>query len=93
MESSSVVVSMVKTKELGEDLRMSIVNAHKDGKDYKAISKPFKIPISTVQCIVKKYKKFIYCEKYRQAWTEADGVSSFGKKSLPRGPFQTQDNN
>ena len=49
---------MAKTKELSEDLRMSIVNAHKDGKGYKAISKLFSVPISTVQCIIKKYKKF-----------------------------------
>ena len=49
---------MVKTKELSDDLRMSIVNAHKDGKGYKAISKLFRVPVSTVQSIVQKYKKF-----------------------------------
>ena len=58
MESSSVVIIMVKTKELSDDLRMSIVNAHKDGKGYKAISKLFRVPVSTVQSIVQKYKKF-----------------------------------
>ena len=58
MESSSVVVNMAKTKELSEDLRMSIVNAHKDGKGYKATSKLFSVPISTVQCNIKKYKNF-----------------------------------
>ena len=55
MESSSVVVNMAKTKELSEDLRMSIVNAYKDGKGYKALSKLFSKPVSTVQSIIKKF--------------------------------------
>ena len=42
MESSSAVVNMAKTKELSEDLHMSIVNAHKDGKGCKA-----ELPTST----------------------------------------------
>ena len=91
MESSSVVVNMAKTKELSEDLRMSIVNAYKDGKGYKALSKLFSKPVSTVQSIIKKYKK------------KFNTVKNIGKrgrkpKVSPRlarkvCPFQPQNNN
>ncbi|KAK3515272.1 hypothetical protein QTP70_013496 [Hemibagrus guttatus] len=49
---------MAKTKELTEDLRLRIVDAHKSGKGYKTISKGFEVPVATVQSIIKKYKTF-----------------------------------
>lgn len=56
--SSNGRVSMAKGKELSMDLRTRIVDAHKNGKGYKAISKQFLVPVSTVQSIVKKYREF-----------------------------------
>lgn len=47
---------MTKHKELSEDLRLRIVNAHKDGKGYKAIFKQFQVPTATVQSIIRKFK-------------------------------------
>ncbi|KAK3519749.1 hypothetical protein QTP70_003897 [Hemibagrus guttatus] len=49
---------MAKTKELTEDLRLSIVAAHKSGKGYNIISECFEVPLATVQSIIKKYKTF-----------------------------------
>ena len=49
---------MAKKKELSEDLRSRIVDAHKQGKGYKKISKQFQVPVATVQSIIKKYKDF-----------------------------------
>lgn len=49
---------MVKQKELSEDLRSRIVDAHKDGLGYKAISKRFQVHVATVQSIIKKFKVF-----------------------------------
>jgi len=49
---------MGKKKELSTDLRMRIVNAHKQGKGYKAISKKFDVPVSTIQSVIKKFKNF-----------------------------------
>ena len=37
---------------------MCIVNAHKEGKGYKAISKQFQVPVATIQSIIRKYKEF-----------------------------------
>lgn len=47
---------MVKTKEWSDDLRLKIVGAHNDGKGYKAISKSFGVPPSTVRAIIKKFE-------------------------------------
>ena len=49
---------MAKKKEVSEDLRLCIVNAHKEGKGYKAISKQFRVPVATIQSIIRKYKEF-----------------------------------
>ena len=49
---------MAKKKELSEDLRQRLVCAHSKGKGYKAISKQYDVPVSTVQSIINKYKKF-----------------------------------
>ncbi|KAI3374328.1 hypothetical protein L3Q82_005957 [Scortum barcoo] len=46
-------------------LRTCIVAAHKSGKDYKAISKCFQVPVATVQSIIKKYKTFCTVENLR----------------------------
>ncbi|XP_076029868.1 uncharacterized protein LOC143018394 [Oratosquilla oratoria] len=45
-------------KELSEDLRLWIVDAHKQGKGYKKISKQFEVPVAMVQSIIKKFKNF-----------------------------------
>lgn len=49
---------MVKKKELSEDLRQRLVQAHSEGKGYKAISKQYGVPVSTVQSIINKHKRF-----------------------------------
>lgn len=49
---------MAKKKELSNDLRNKIVNSHKEGLGYKAISKKFNVPTSTIQSIIKKFKTF-----------------------------------
>ena len=49
---------MAKKKELSEDLRMCIVNSRKDEKGYKVISKQFRVPVATIQSIIRKYKEF-----------------------------------
>ncbi|XP_076066022.1 uncharacterized protein LOC143039638 [Oratosquilla oratoria] len=49
---------MGKKKELSEDLRLWIVDAHKQGKGYKKISKQFEVPVAMVQSIIKKFKNF-----------------------------------
>ncbi|KAI3364700.1 hypothetical protein L3Q82_011486, partial [Scortum barcoo] len=56
---------MAKTKELTEELWLRIVAAHKSGKDYKAISKCFQVPVATVQSIIKKYKTLRTVENLR----------------------------
>jgi transposase len=47
---------MVKSKEISQDLRKTIVDLHKSGSYLEAISKHLKIPRSPVQTIVKEYK-------------------------------------
>jgi len=47
---------MAKTKELSYDVREKIVNLHKAGKGYRAISKQLGENISTVGAIVRKWK-------------------------------------
>ena len=55
---------MAKKKEVSEDLRLCIVNAHKEGKGYKAISKQFRVPVATIQSIIRKYKEFHTVKKH-----------------------------
>jgi len=45
---------MAKKKELSNDLRNKIENFHKEELGYKAISKKFDVPTSTIQSIIKK---------------------------------------
>ena len=57
---------MVKRKELSDDLRSRIVNAHKDGLGYKAISKRFEVHVATVQSIIRKFKTFNKVENLKR---------------------------
>ena len=47
---------MGKAKELSKDLREKIVELYKTGKGYKKISKELRMPISSVQTLIKKWK-------------------------------------
>ena len=47
---------MGKSKEISQDLRKTIVDLHKSGSSLGAISKCLKVPLSSVQTIVHKYK-------------------------------------
>uniref|UniRef100_A0AAZ3QNS3 Transposase Tc1-like domain-containing protein n=1 Tax=Oncorhynchus tshawytscha TaxID=74940 RepID=A0AAZ3QNS3_ONCTS len=47
---------MGKSKEISQDLRKRIVDLHKSGSSLGAISKHLKVPCSSVQTIVLKYK-------------------------------------
>ena len=47
---------MGKSKEISQDLRKIIVDLHKSGSSLGAISKCLKVPRSSVQTIVRKYK-------------------------------------
>jgi transposase len=49
-------VTVVKTRELSQDFRTKIVSSHNKGQGYKAISKSFQVPVSTVRAIIKKFK-------------------------------------
>ena len=47
---------MGKSKEIRQDLRKNIVDLHNSGSSLGAISKRLKVPRSSVQTIVRKYK-------------------------------------
>ncbi|CDQ56865.1 unnamed protein product [Oncorhynchus mykiss] len=47
---------MGKSKEISQDLIKKIVDLHKSGSSLRAISKRLKVPRSSVQTIVRKYK-------------------------------------
>lgn len=47
---------MGKAKELSKDLREKVVELYKTGKGYKKISKELRMPISSVQTLIKKWK-------------------------------------
>lgn len=48
---------MVKVKEHSLQVRNSIVTEYEAGKGYRKLSEQFKIPISTIQSIIKKWKE------------------------------------
>uniref|UniRef100_A0AAZ3S5U5 Sleeping Beauty transposase HTH domain-containing protein n=1 Tax=Oncorhynchus tshawytscha TaxID=74940 RepID=A0AAZ3S5U5_ONCTS len=54
--SASLLDIMGKSKEISQDLRKTIVDLHKSGSSLGAISKCLKVPHSSVQTIVRKYK-------------------------------------
>lgn len=53
-----VLIIMGKKKELSEDVRQRIVQAHGERKGYKAIAKQYNVPVATIQSIINKYKRF-----------------------------------
>ena len=54
--SASLLDIMGKSKEISQDLKKIIVDLHKSGSSLGAISKRLKVPHSSVQTIVRKYK-------------------------------------
>ena len=56
MRSASLLAIMGKLKEISQDLRKTIVDLQKSGSSLGAISKCLKVPHSSVQTIVCKYK-------------------------------------
>ena len=54
--SASLLEIMGKSKEISQDLRNKCVDLHKSGSSLGAISKRLKVPRSSVQTIVHKYK-------------------------------------
>ena len=54
--SASLLDIMGKSKETSQDLRKTIVDLHKSGSSLGATSKCLKVPRSSVQTIVRKYK-------------------------------------
>ncbi|CAI5768315.1 TCB1 transposase [Podarcis lilfordi] len=50
--------AMPRRKDISNALREAIVAAHETGKDYKAISKQFKVHHSTIRKIIQKWKTF-----------------------------------
>ena len=54
--SASLLDIMGKSKEISQDLRKRIVELHKSGSSLREISKCLKVPCSSVQTIVHKYK-------------------------------------
>ena len=54
--SASLLDIMGKLKEISQDLRKTVVNLHKSGSSLRAIYKRLKIPRSSVQTILDKYK-------------------------------------
>ena len=55
--SDRLIDIMGKSKEISQDLRKTIVDLHKSGSYLGAISKHLKVPCSSVQTIVRKYKQ------------------------------------
>lgn len=77
---NSQTIDMAKKKELSEDLRSRIVNAHKDGKGYKAIGKQFQVPVATVQSIITKFKKFHTVENLKGRGRKPKMTSRLSRK-------------
>jgi transposase len=68
---------MGKSKEICQDLRKIIVDLHKSGSSLGAFSKCLKVPHSSVQTIVRKYKhhgttKPSYCSGRRRVLSPRD---------------------
>uniref|UniRef100_A0AAZ3S6D4 Transposase Tc1-like domain-containing protein n=1 Tax=Oncorhynchus tshawytscha TaxID=74940 RepID=A0AAZ3S6D4_ONCTS len=54
--SASLLDIIGKSKEISQDLRIKMVDLHKTGSSLGAISKRLKVPCSSIQTIVRKYK-------------------------------------
>ena len=57
--SDRLIDIMGESKEISQDLRKIIVDVHKSGSSLGAISKRLKVPRSSVQTIVCKYKHHV----------------------------------
>ena len=57
-QTSSLLDIMGKSKEISQDFRKKIVDLHKSDSSLGAISKCLKVPSSSVQTIVRKYKHY-----------------------------------
>ncbi|XP_044130787.1 zinc finger protein 367-like [Bufo gargarizans] len=85
---------MPRSKEISEEVRKKVVEAHKDGKGYKAISKVFDLHRSTVRQIIYKWKVFNSIDTRPRSGrpTKLDTIlrrvmrSGAGKASHPRSP-------
>ncbi|KAK3509766.1 hypothetical protein QTP70_009105 [Hemibagrus guttatus] len=49
---------MPRSKEISEDIRRQVVEAHESGKGYKQISKVIGLPKTTIRAILRKWKRF-----------------------------------
>ncbi|MCJ8747603.1 hypothetical protein PDJAM_G00155280, partial [Pangasius djambal] len=49
---------MPRSKEISEDIRRKVVEAHESGKGYKLISKAIGLPKTTIRAILRKWKRF-----------------------------------
>lgn len=49
---------MPRSKEIPEDIRRKVVEAHESGKGYKLISKAIGLPKTTIRAILRKWKRF-----------------------------------
>ena len=49
---------MVKTRELSNDLKKRIVDAHNSGIGYGTLAKQFRTPKSKIQSVIKKWKEY-----------------------------------
>ena len=75
--SASLLNIMGKSKEISQDLRKNIVDLHKSVSSLGAISKRQKVPRSSVQTIVRKYKhhgttQLPYCSRRRHVLSPRD---------------------
>lgn len=50
--------TMPRSKEISEDTRRKVVEAHESGKGYKLISKAIGLPKTTIRAILRKWKRF-----------------------------------
>ena len=85
--SASLLDIMGKSKEISQDLRKKIVDLHKSVSSLGAISKRLKVPRSSVQTIVRKYKyhwttQLSYRSGMRQFLSPRDECTSVRKVQI-----------
>lgn len=71
-------VTMMKTKELSEDIRSAIISKHKISKEHKAISKNLSISVSVCNDIKKLAKHGTVSNLPRRAWKRKIDLRSQG---------------
>ncbi len=74
---------IMRSKELPEELRDTIVARHRSGQGYKNISAAFKVPNSTVASIILKWKTFGTTRTLPRAGRPAK-LSYRGRRALVR---------